>query len=127
MTIKEKKTKIIQYRNDFRQATIDNMKMLGVYKPQFNKTIEMYADMLAQYEIAWQEFVESGCKAECPTKAGGVRKTAALTTMEELRRQIGAYSDRLRLTPKTAAEKETKEESKFERAMEKIEKLRGSV
>ena len=101
MTIEDKQKKIRRYKRTALAETQRNMEALGNYKAEFAPVMEKYADMLAQYKLAWEEFVESGCVAECPTKAGGVRKTAAVTTMEELRRQIGAYADRLCLTPKT--------------------------
>lgn len=126
MTIKDRKAKVLEYKDEFGETVKADMRALHVYRPEYEKTIEIYADMLAQYRLAWEEFVASGCRAECKTKAGGVRKTAALTTMEELRRQIGAYADRLCLTPKTKAEKE-KTVSKLEEAMGKISKLQNSI
>ena len=127
MTKKDKKEKINEYKSKVHAIVVQDMKQLGVYKPEFNGIIDLYVDMVAQYNLAWDEFVESGCVAECKTKAGGVRKTAALTTMEELRRQIGTYADRLCITPKTQKAEEQKAGSKLEQVFAEIEKLQSGV
>lgn len=122
MTAKEKIDKINTQKANIKKAVIQDMTKLGTYKDEYIDIIDMYAEMCAQYNLAWDEFVSSGCKCECKTKAGGVRKTAAVTTMEELRRQIGAYSDRLCLNPKTNKENERgKPQSKLDKAMQKIQ------
>ena len=118
----EKIDKINEYKIKAQNKTKKDMKSLGIYRKEFDKLIEMYAEMKAQYDLAWEEFVESGCQAECQTKTGGTRKTAAVITMEELRRQIGAYSDRLCITPKSNIE-EKKAESKLEEVIAEIGKL----
>ena len=128
MTTEEKQKKIKRYRKAALNETKANMERLGNFKEEFATVVEKYADMLAQYQLAWEEFVESGCVEECPTKAGGVRKTAAVTTMEELRRQIGAYADRLCLTPKTNDVIGKKErQSTLEAVFAEIGKLQDSL
>lgn len=128
VTDEEKKKKIRRLKRKAAAETRRNMESLGNYKEEFAPMVEKYADMLAQYSLSWEEFIESGCKSECPTKAGGVRKTAAVTTMEELRRQIGAYADRLCLTPKTNNVVEVKErKSAIDSVLEEITKLSNSV
>lgn len=127
MTKKDKIEKITKYKTAARESVVQDMKRLGVYKPEFNGIIDLYADMVAQYNLAWEEFLQGGCSAECKTKAGGVRKTAAVTTMEELRRQIGSYADRLCITPKTQGAGEKKAGSKLEKVFAEITQLQGSV
>ena len=127
MTKKDKIEKITKYKTAARESVVQDMKQLGVYKPELNGIIDLYADMVAQYNLAWEEFLQGGCSAECKTKAGGVRKTAAVTTMEELRRQIGAYADRLCITPKTQSAGEKKAGSKLEKVFAEITQLQGSV
>lgn len=123
MNKKDKIEKINKYKSAAKKFVKQDMKMLGVYKQEFDGIIDLYSDMVAQYNLAWEEFLESGCVAECKTKAGGVRKTAALTTMEELRRQIGVYADRLCITPKMHKQEEQKAGSKLEQVFAEIEKL----
>lgn len=127
MTKQDKINKINKYRESVRKIVVQDMKKLGVYKKEFDGIIDLYVDMVAQYNLAWEEFVESGCVAECKTKAGGVRKTAALTTMEELRRQIGTYADRLCITPKTQKVEEQKAGSKLEQVFAEIGKLQSGA
>lgn len=83
---------------DFKTVKTD-MKFLGTYKKEFDQTIKVYLDIYSQYEKAWDEFVESGMQStvEC---AGGVKKNPLLVTIEDLRKQIVTYSDRLGLNPK---------------------------
>lgn len=127
MTKKEKIQKITEYKATARESIVRDMEGLGVYKKEYEGLIDMYADMVAQYNIAWEEFLAGGCATECKTKAGGIRKTAAITTMEELRRQIGAYADRLCISPKSRKEAEKKEGSKLEKVFAEIRKLPNSV
>lgn len=80
---------------------IEDMKKLNVYKEQYNRLIEIYADLNIQYDIAQQEFVRSGYQYETETAAGGTKKSAIVATLENLRKDIVTYSDRLCLNPKT--------------------------
>lgn len=123
MTKQEKIKRINEYKAQAQTAVQKDMIALGIYREEFDKIIEMYAEMKAQYDLAWEEFVASGCKAECQTKTGGTRKTAAVTTMEELRRQIGAYADRLCITPKSQNVEEKKVGSKLEEVLAQVGKL----
>jgi phage terminase small subunit len=92
------------------------MKELGTYKKEYDHLIKIYAGMLFQYQIFEQQFEESGYKVteSYTNKAGATneRKVPILTAMESLRKDIGAYSDRLCLNPKSlenvTAEKESK-------------------
>lgn len=73
---------------------------LGVYKPQYNRLIEMYVDLIVQYEKFNNEFIATGYQYETETAAGGTKKSAISATLETLRKDILAYSDRLCLNPK---------------------------
>lgn len=77
------------------------MKELGTHKPQYNRIIEIYSDMIYQYLLALEEFEESGYQYETETAAGGTKKSAIVATLENLRKDILAYSDRLLLNPKS--------------------------
>lgn len=81
--------------------TIRDMKKLGVYKPEYNPLIDVYADMMSQYIKANQEFVKGGYRYETTTAAGNPKKSGIVATLENLRKDILAYSDRLCLNPKS--------------------------
>lgn len=76
-----------------------NMETLGVYKPEFDTIIKAYADILYQYEKVWEEYERLGCPAfaEHP---GGIKKHPCAIQLEDLRKQMTVYSDRLGLNPK---------------------------
>lgn len=123
MTKEEKAERIKKFKRNAKRHLMKDMRTLGHYRKEYDGVIDLTADMIAQYNLAWEMFVENGCKAECVTTAGGVRKTAEVTTMEELRRQIGQYMDRLKLTPKSQAETEHKQVSALETVFAEIKQL----
>ncbi|WP_242841829.1 P27 family phage terminase small subunit [Clostridium beijerinckii] len=79
---------------------VEDMKVLGVYKKQYSSLIGIYVDLNIQYEVALKEFEDSGYQYETETAAGGTKKSAIVATLESLRKDILAYSDRLCLNPK---------------------------
>lgn len=81
--------------------TIRDMKNLGTYKPEYDPLIDVYADILSQYLRANKEFEEGGYKYETTTAAGGTKKSAIVATLENLRKDLVIYSDRLCLNPKS--------------------------
>lgn len=80
---------------------VRDMKSLNVYKKEYDQLISIYVDQIMQYEKALLEFVEGGYKYETETGAGGTKKSAIVATLENLRKDILAYSDRLCLNPKS--------------------------
>ena len=82
------------------EKTTENMTELGVYRPQFDRMIEIFVDLNMQYDRALNEFEESGFQYETETAAGGTKKSPIAATLESLRKDILAYSDRLCLNPK---------------------------
>lgn len=88
-------------KETIKRATIADMKKLGIHKPQYNRLIDIYADLVFQYQKALREFEESGCQYETETAAGGSKKSAIVAVLENLRKDILAYSDRLCLNPKS--------------------------
>src|SRR5690554_6454980 len=95
-----------------KRATIKDMKDLGTYKPEYNRLIDTYADLIAQYCEINQRFKDSDYSFQVPTADGGFKKAPIVATLEKLRKDILAYSDRLCLNPKSletvTAEKESK-------------------
>lgn len=80
--------------------TVRDMKMLGVYKEEYDPIIDIYAELREQYEIITAEFVRGGYQYETDTNSGGAKKAPIVATLEGLRKDILSYSDRLCLNPK---------------------------
>lgn len=87
-------------QNTIKKTVIRDMKSLGVYRPEYDRLIDIYAGLIHQYQRALKDFEESGCKYETETGTGGTKKSAIVATLENLRKDILAYSDRLCLNPK---------------------------
>lgn len=99
---REKKAELVDYEAiSIKEKVIRDMEGLGTYKPEYDAIITIYSDLLAQYNQANQEFIESGYQYETSTAAGGTKKSAIVATLENLRKDIIAYSDRLCLNPKS--------------------------
>lgn len=97
-----------------------DMKSLGTYKKEFDRMIEIYVDLNMQYDEARNLFEATGSKYETETGCGSTKKSAIIVTMENLRKDIVTYSDRLCLNPKTIENikiKEVKQPSKLELAI----------
>lgn len=92
--------------------TKNDMKNLGVYKPEYDPLINVYADMMSQYLKANDEFIEGGYVYEVPTASGNPKKSAIVATLENLRKDILTYSDRLCLNPKSLNIEPPKKEEK---------------
>lgn len=92
---------ILPSKESIKRATIADMKALGVHKPQYNRLIDIYAGLVCQYNTLTDEFEKSGYQCEVSTDQGGVKKSPILASLETLRKDILAYSDRLCLNPKS--------------------------
>ena len=92
--------KNIPQKDTIKRRTISYMKELNTYKKQYNQLIEVYADLLHQYYILTKEFEESGYEVVMETEKSGGKKSPILATLENLRKDIGTYSDRLLLNAK---------------------------
>ena len=95
---------------------INEMKALGIYKPEYRKMIKIFAGMIHQYEVFEEQFETNGYKIEeaYTNKAGAtnMRKVPLYTAMESLRKDIAAYSDRLCLNPKSLESVKIEQEGK---------------
>ena len=124
MTEDEKKIKKIV------KKTIADLEEISIYKPQFNSTIQLYAETKYQYDILMKQFYESGCKVteEYTNKAGftNVRKTAIYLALETLRRDIINHENILGLTPaglRKINEAELKGKKKKSRLIEALKSI----
>lgn len=118
-----KKRKQIPKQDSIKRYTITAMKELGTHKVQYNRIIDIYAGLVHQYLIALRDFEEGGYKYEVETGTGGTKKSPIVATLENLRKDILAYSDRLCLNPKTfeSVTVETVKKSKLESVLESLE------
>lgn len=91
-------------KDQLRESVVENMKHLGVYRDDFDHTIDIYIDMLSQYKHFEKQFAESGYKlTEAYTNKAGAtndRKAPIYTAMETLRKDLAKYSDLLCLNPR---------------------------
>ena len=85
------------------ETTVENMKSLGTYKPEFVPLISRYAETRLQFNLIMERWYESGCTVAEPytNKAGAVnyRKTALYQAIETLRRELLVVENVLGLTP----------------------------
>ena len=84
-----------------KRRTISYMKELGTYKKQYNQVIEVYSDLLYQYYIFTKKFEESGFEIVAETEKSSGKKSPIFASIENLRKDIGTYSDRLMLNAKS--------------------------
>jgi phage terminase small subunit len=107
--------KPVSAKATIKSNTTRDMKNLGVYKNEYDPLIDVYADLLSQYIRANRMFEDSGYQYETETAAGGTKKSALVATLEVLRKDLLAYSDRLCLNPKAiqAVTTDTPKQSKL--------------
>ena len=112
----EAMTRRVTTKETIKRRTIRDMKELGIHKPQYNRIIDIYSELVHQYLLALKEFEEGGYQYEVPTGTGGTKKSGIVSAMENLRKDILQYADRLGLTPKgfesLKNDESTKEEKK---------------
>lgn len=87
-------------RLGLRGKVVREMKELGVHRSEYGLVIDVYVDLQMHYLRVVTEFEDGGYIYETETAAGGSKKSALVATMESLRKDILAYSDRLMLNPK---------------------------
>jgi len=106
-----------------KKRTIEDMKALGVYRKEYRDLIDIYVDMQRDYMLARKDFEENGRQYETETAAGNPKKSAIVDSIEKLRKDIIAYSDRLGLSPKSleSITAEKKERSSLASVLSKLE------
>ena len=106
-----------------KKQTVAEMKKLGVYRPEYDRIVDIYAGLWEQYHRLMKENdTGGGYNYAISTSDGGEKKSPLVNTLEAVRRDILAYSDRLCLNPK--AERDSKAPAKPKRS--KLEEaLRG--
>ncbi|WP_302823025.1 P27 family phage terminase small subunit [Eubacterium callanderi] len=101
MATKSRKDIIGYKQKSIKEQVVEDMEGLGVYKPEYDSMITIYAGLLEQYYQVSVAFEQGGRLYETTTAAGGTKKSALVSTLESLRKDIVTYSDRLCLNPKS--------------------------
>lgn len=108
-------------RSKIKTETVNHMQELGTYREQYEQIIDVYVDMLYQYQCMSAQFEAEGFNSSVETERSGGKKNPVLVCLENLRKDIGSYSDRLKLNAK-AYETETipdkKEKSVFAKLLD---------
>ncbi|MFU0834023.1 MAG: Terminase small subunit [Oscillospiraceae bacterium] len=111
-------------KETIKRGTITDMKALGTYKKQYGRLIDIYSQLVFQYLTLNQKFEQDNYQVQVNSAKGGPKKAPIVATLENLRKDILAYSDRLCLNPKAlenvTAEKEQK--SKLASVLSSLEK-----
>ena len=101
MATKSRKDIIGYKQKSIKEQVVEDMEGLGVYKPEYDSMITIYAGLLEQYYQVSVAFEQGGRQYETTTAAGGTKKSALVSTLESLRKDIVTYSDWLCLNPKS--------------------------
>lgn len=76
------------------------MQELNTYKPEYDPIIAVYVDLWEQYIAVQKRLKRSRYKSSVEGSMGTQKKSYDVGQHEALRKDILAYSDRLRLNPK---------------------------
>lgn len=119
---KPKKIKKPPSKTSIKKSTIKEMTELGVYKKEYSRIIDMYVELVYQYNLLTIKFEDSDYKVDEMTANGGSKKAPIVSTLESLRKDILTYSDRLCLNPKSldGIKKQPRKKSKLESALESL-------
>ena len=111
-------------KKTIKSKTVREMKNLDTYKKEYDAIIDIYSELVEQYEILTEKFVDSKYKFQEMTANGGYKKSPIVSTLESLRKDILAYSDRLCLNPKAkgAVPVEKKGKSKLAQALSDLQR-----
>lgn len=96
-------------KDTIKAQTIQAMRQFGTYHPEYDPIIDIYSGLREQYERLSREYEDGkSYRYSTPTADGGEKKSPLSLTVESLRKDILAYSDRLMLNPKAKADAGTR-------------------
>lgn len=85
-------------------VSIDGIKAamirLNTYKPEYDPIITVYVELWEQYDAVQKRLKQNRYKSSVESAHGTPKKSYDVGQHESLRKDILAYSDRLRLNPK---------------------------
>mgnify|MGYP001625377341 FL=1 len=82
------------------ESVKSSMEQLGTYRPEYDPIITAYVDLWEQYIAVQKRLKRSRYKSSVESAQGTQKKSYDVGQHEALRKDILAYSDRLRLNPK---------------------------
>lgn len=88
----------MEFTTETEQRLVDAMMALHTWKPEFYTAVRICADLMDQYDEINGKIVRGELRRFDLTDTGGTRKSAAVTTVECLRRDILSYLKELGLT-----------------------------
>lgn len=104
-----------------------NMESLGVYKPEFDMAIGIYAGLIYQYKQLEKQFEEAAFSvAEKTGYSNNSKKSPLVASMESLRKDILSYSNSLGLTPTALKRINDQMESNNKKQMSELDKALNS-
>ena len=86
------------------EAVRSAMEQLGTYKTEYDPIISVYVDLWEQYDAVQRRLKSDRYKSSVESSTGTPKKSYDVGQHEALRKDILAYSDRLRLNPKAMAD-----------------------
>lgn len=108
-----------------KRQTKKDMEKLGVYRPEYDRIVDIYAGLCEQYHRLMNDYDKDGSYAySISTADGGKKRSPLITTIESIRRDILSYSDRLMLNPKAERDAKTDtapKKSKLEEALRELQ------
>lgn len=85
--------------NKTKSGVKQQMETLGIYKPEFDATIDRYVALSKEYNLLYKRYKDDGF--QCTVKgAQGEKKSPLVATLESLRRDILLLEESLGLTPR---------------------------
>lgn len=82
-----------------KKKVIASMEHLGIYKTEFDESIDRYVALQKEYKQIYKQYVDEGYRCTVDT-ASGVKKSPVVTTLESLRRDLLQLEESLGLTPR---------------------------
>lgn len=112
--------------------TVENMREIGTFRPEFEAPVRRYAELAIQYEILNDKWYENGCEIteEYTNKFGATnrRKTALYLALENLRKELMDMENIFGLTPRGLRQIKTKgldqkKTSALDKVLEKMSEI----
>ncbi len=82
-----------------KKNVMERMEAIGVYKAEFEPTIERYVSLNKEYKMLYKRYADEGFRCTVES-TGGEKKAPIVTTLESLRRDILQLEESLGLTPR---------------------------
>lgn len=110
------------------EETVERMRALGTYRPEYETEIRIYSEMVAQLNQAVEDWRNDGGAQYQVNNQGRVSKSPYIRAMEALRKDILLYSDRLGLNPRSMKSIEKEEPENTGRSLvDVLDRIAGNL